>query len=230
MKGALEIQLAGEVLRLLPGRAVLRPKTGELLVADVHLGKEDAFRRVGRGIPDGATADDLRRLGELLRGSGARRLTVLGDLTHHVLDEDAPNLEALGRWLREHADWQPTLVSGNHDRHAAARVEALGLHVVDEPHAVDGIDYRHAPPGAGETDSPWLAGHVHPGLVLGTRTDRLRVPVFHLRDGRGLVLPAFGGFTGLQIVAPGRGDRCFAVGSYVVVETATFTTRARHGL
>jgi metallophosphoesterase superfamily enzyme len=52
-----------------------------------------------------------------------------------------------------------------------------------------------------------LAGHLHPGVVLGGRAhDRLRLPCFHFGPRSG-VLPAFGEFTGMHVVPAARRPR-----------------------
>jgi uncharacterized protein len=61
-----------------------------------------------------------------------------------------------------------------------------------------------------------LAGHVHPGVLLGGRAhDRLRLPCFHFGPACG-VLPAFGPFTGLHILPVGTQVQQFVVGGGAV--------------
>ncbi len=83
------------------------------------------------------------------------------------------------------------------------------MRCVDEPLRVRGLALCHHPqvvPGAYV-----LAGHLHPGVVLGARGfERLRLPCFHFGNHCG-VLPAFGAFTGLHIVRAAAGERVFVV-------------------
>jgi metallophosphoesterase superfamily enzyme len=101
------------------------------------------------------------------------------------------------------------LVRGNHDAHAGDPPAALGVQVVDGPLRIGPWALLHQP---GEVDSAYaLAGHLHPGVVLGGRAhDRLRLPCFHFGPRCG-VLPAFGPFTGLHVLARGEQDRVYAV-------------------
>ena len=86
----------------------------------------------------------------------------------------------------------------------------------DAPIADGGFVLRHHP-GIG-TLPFWLAGHLHPGIdLIGPGRQRLYLPCFHL-SARGLILPAFGDFTGMAPVTPGRGDRIFAIAGSEVVE------------
>ena len=63
MAPELPITLAGESVHLLGARALYWPARDALLIADLHLGKADLFRRSGIGLPSGGTSDDLQRLG-----------------------------------------------------------------------------------------------------------------------------------------------------------------------
>jgi hypothetical protein len=77
-----QLELAGEPVRLLPERALFWQAACALVVADVHWGKAAAFRSAGIPIPGGATRQDLDRLDQAVARTGARRLVVLGDLFH----------------------------------------------------------------------------------------------------------------------------------------------------
>lgn len=203
----LELHHGGALLELCPERAAFRPDREELLVADVHLGKASAFRRAGRPIPHGTTATELERLDALVARKSARRLTFLGDLFHDSVDPSGPTARRFRAWLERRDDLEITLVRGNHDRHAVDLIEELPLRAVPEPADASPLAYRHHPsPGA----ALHVAGHVHPGVRLDDGSDRLRLPVFWRRAGS-LVLPAFGSFTGLQLVEPEPDDDLAAV-------------------
>ena len=160
-------------------------------------------------VPAGSTDAALQRLDPLLAGTGARGIVFLGDLLHSVRAQGPSTLAALATWRQRHAGLDLTLVRGNHDRHAGDPPAALGVRCVDGPWRLGPWALVHHPdpvPGAYA-----LAGHVHPGVVLAGRAhDRLRLPCFHFGAAIGL-LPAFGAFTGLQVVPRQPGDRVFAV-------------------
>ena len=209
----LDIELGGGTLRLCPERAAFRPAEGELLIADVHIGKAAAFRRAGRGMPPGTTRRELERIDALVARLGARRLTLLGDLFHDEVEPDSPTARTFSKWLSGRSDLDVTLVRGNHDRHAVELIDRLELRAVAEPLRSNGLLYRHHPGGEG----PFVAGHIHPGVRLMDGTDHARLPVFW-ETSQGLVLPAFGQFTGLQIVSGGGADRWYAVTPSAVLE------------
>jgi DNA ligase-associated metallophosphoesterase len=187
MAEVLDLELAGEPVRLLADRALYWPARQRLLIADLHLGKGDTFRAAGIAVPTGGTAHDLARLAALLARTGARSLWILGDFLHARRNAA---VDAAWRAFREaHGNVAFAVVPGNHDRAfdaLAAGVERLPDGVVDWP-----FELRHAPlvrPAARHV----LCGHVHPVLRL---PGAGRHPLFWLRPEI-TVLPAFSAFTG----------------------------------
>ncbi len=221
----LSMDLGGHPLRLCPERCAFRPDRGELLLADVHLGKASAFRQAGRPLPHGTTRVELARLDAAIERTGARRVTFLGDLFHGDVPPGGPTVERLSSWLRARRGLGTTLVCGNHDRHARERIESLPLAVLEEGEVVEGIEYRHHPLEGGD-GPPHIAGHVHPGARIGDGADRVKLPVFRLR-GSALLLPSFGSFTGLHVLAPEPGDRFVVATPTGVVEVPHRVLRSR---
>lgn len=187
MTAELAWTLAGEPMTLLGERALYWPARRRLLIADLHLGKADVFRRAGIGLPSGGTALDLRRLDALLHAQAAQELWILGDVLHGAAPAAA--------WQRQWHAWRaarPQLrvaaIAGNHDRalaRAGLEIELLGEQVEDGPFAL-----RHAPMPSARLHV--LCGHLHPLAKLPGM--RQRWPSFWLRE-RMTVLPAFSHFT-----------------------------------
>lgn len=203
------LNLAGEQLVLLPQRAAFLPAHRTLLVADAHLGKAVSFRRLGVPVPEATTAGTLARLDAALAASGAGCVVFLGDLLHSTRAHAAQTLAAVRRWRDRHPQLDLRLVRGNHDRHAGDPPADWGVCCVNEPLRLGGLALKHHPDP--EPGAYVLAGHVHPGVVLGGRAhDRLRLPCFHFGPAVGL-LPAFGEFTGMHVVARAPGDRVFVL-------------------
>jgi uncharacterized protein len=198
----------GISLTLLPERAIFRADSRTLIVADVHLGKGAAFRKLGVPVPGGASEKDLQRLCELLRGCEARRLIVLGDFIHAKASRQERLHAALADWRARCADVEIILVRGNHDRQAGPLLSEWNISEVPEPFDDGGLRLGHHPDheNCAESRVPTLAGHIHP--VFGLRDfdgSSVTTPCFVFDEFCG-VLPAFGFFTGGARVAaqPGR--------------------------
>ncbi|HET9134750.1 MAG TPA: ligase-associated DNA damage response endonuclease PdeM [Gemmatimonadales bacterium] len=211
------ITLGGMPLSLRPDRTAHAPDTGVLFAADLHWGKAAAFRALGVPVPRGSTDDTLSRLSHALTETGARHLVILGDLWHDRSSRSAAFDAALATWRERHAGVAMTLVRGNHDRRAGDPAESLAIACVDEPWSLEGVALHHHPPA---NDGPWLAGHVHPAARLtGLGRQALVVPCFHQR-GAGMVLPAFGAFTGRGVIEPRRGDLLHCIAGDAVITRA----------
>ena len=196
MPDRLAVDFEGEQLELFPGRAAYWPRLQRLLIADLHLGKGDVFRRAGIAVPRGGTSHDLARLDQLLARSGARELFVLGDLLHGPVP-DAAWREAWRAWRARHAGLRVAVLAGNHDLRLAGAglgVEALPAQVEAGPFTLS-----HLPP-AMDARGPTICGHVHPVV----RLEGVRWPCYWWR-ARTLVLPAFSAFTGGHALGAGDG-------------------------
>jgi uncharacterized protein len=196
--GGLEIVLAQQRLWLLPQHAVYWEEQHTLLIADVHLGKASSFRSLGVPVPSGTTEQNLHRLSELLALTQASKLVVLGDLIHARASQTPALHQQVFAWRQQHPELNIVLVRGNHDDSAGDPPQEWSVDVVNEPYKVGSFSCYHAPP---ETNSklqntPWMAGHIHPVInIRGGANDRARLPCF-VRYSDGLLLPAFGEFTG----------------------------------
>ena len=209
------IQLAGHSLVLLPERAAYWPTQRALLLADVHLGKDQVFRRSGIAVPVGMLAADLQRIDTLLEATAAERLIVLGDWVHAPPRPDDAWPEQVTRWRQGHRSLSMDLVLGNHDRALAPWLERWHIGIHRPWLDVDGLrlvhDWTETRGQAG------ISGHLHPGAIVKNRRQRLRLPAFLLAEDH-LVLPAFGSFTGLMTEPDFPTRRCFAVAGERLVE------------
>ena len=200
------VHVAGESLLLLPEKAMYWPREKMLIIADIHFGKAAAFRALGVPVPRGTTSENLAGLDALVAAHGARQVVFLGDFLHARAAHASSTQLAMLAWRQRHPELALMLVRGNHDLHAGDPAAALGIALVDEPHAIGPFAFCHHPgvdaPGYG------LAGHIHPVYVLATRFDALRLPCFVVGE-QGLILPSFGAFTGGHAVKPGPGDRIY---------------------
>ncbi|GJL68670.1 MAG: DEAD/DEAH box helicase [Nitrospirales bacterium] len=211
----LGINCAGETLILHSQRAIYRPSTRTLLVADIHLGKEAVFGRAGLAMPYGIHPSNLLRLSQLISWCRPDQLIVLGDLMHTAPgpDETWPN-EFL-RWLKTYSSMDIAVIAGNHDRMRGRKIFGSQVRWLHEPHVAAPFAYAHEPMSYKGLFT--LAGHLHPTYVLASRGDRLRSPVFWFRPDSA-VLPAFGAFTGGYNISRIPGDRIFFIGTEEIIE------------
>lgn len=214
------VRAAGMELLLLPEPGIFIPLRQLLVVTDLHLGKGATFRSRGIPLPSGDSRADLERLSGLLESTCARRLVLLGDLFHARSGRSPELHRTMLDWRERHPDLEILLVRGNHDRGTGDPPDDLEIECRWGPVEEGGLLFRHEPAGAGEETLGGyaLAGHLHPAVRLrGSGRESLRVPCFHVSP-HGIVLPAFGRFTGTSLVTPAPGDRIFVVGDGIVVE------------
>jgi hypothetical protein len=160
-----------------------------LLVADLHLEKASAGARRGALLPPYDTRETLIRLAEAIDRYQPRRVIALGDSFHDAGAAQrigADDLERL-KILQEDREW--IWLSGNHDRGIAAQ---FGGRIGDEI-KLAGITLRHEPVRGAATHE--IAGHMHPAAKLSLYGTSIRRPCF-VGNGRRIIMPAFGAFTG----------------------------------
>lgn len=210
----MRIELAGQPLQLLPEGAVWWPARQALLVADLHLGKDQVFRRHGMAVPASVLESELERLDRLLAAHPARKLIVLGDLVHAPPETGERWPEVIARWRRRHADLAIGVILGNHDRALGAQLEAWEMTDLGHRCERDGLALVHET--RLDRPEPGLSGHVHPVVQLRSGRERLRLPVFARREEH-LVLPAFGRFTGGHDLGDNPDWQCLAAAGHRVI-------------
>ncbi|WP_290542180.1 ligase-associated DNA damage response endonuclease PdeM [Aestuariivirga sp.] len=170
--------------------ALFAPDFSALLVADLHLEKGTSLARRGVHLPPYDTRESLLQLKAALEATRPRRLIFLGDSFHDLGARgriDASDL-ALLRAITAAADtiW----ITGNHD---PAPPQDLGGVIIGET-ALGPVSLRHQPKTlrAGEAE---ISGHLHPAAAIHARGRRIRCRCF-IADGKRLIMPAFGSYTG----------------------------------
>lgn len=197
-----------QTLTLHPHRAIFWHETSTLLIADLHLGKGEHFRRNGLAVPGGVQTDNFGRLQELLEEFEPARVLFLGDLFHSNLND---TVETFLLFLSTHPEVSFELVLGNHDILPAALYANSPLVVHQPPYEEAPFSFTHYPLEKPHPDLYNFYGHIHPGVALsGAGKEYLKLPCFHFAQ-RQAVLPAFGAFTGLAIVKPAASDRVFVI-------------------
>jgi DNA ligase-associated metallophosphoesterase len=185
----ISIPLNRESVILLPEGALWWPDRRLLAVADLHFEKGSSYGLRGQFLPPYDTRATLRRLCELALTHKPATIVALGDSFHDRegpgrLDrEDAAQLRALT------ASHDFVWITGNHDADAAVACGGAAV----ETYRVGGLTFRHEP---AEGDAPGeICGHLHPKASVVVKGRRISRFCF-LSDGRRMVMPAFGAFTG----------------------------------
>ncbi|MEO1038828.1 MAG: ligase-associated DNA damage response endonuclease PdeM [Pseudomonadota bacterium] len=163
---------------------------GALLVADLHFEKGSAFAARGQFLPPYDTRATVKRLAEAIARLKPKTVIALGDSFHDLGAHGrmhGDDVAAIRSLVASVADW--VWIEGNHD---PAPPPDLGGRFTSEMR-LGPLTLRHEPqpgPQPGEA-----AGHLHPCARVAARGRAVRRRCF-LSDGRRLILPAFGAFTG----------------------------------
>ncbi|TMJ03457.1 MAG: ligase-associated DNA damage response endonuclease PdeM [Alphaproteobacteria bacterium] len=169
--------------------ALYWPEEGLLLVADLHLEKGSSFARRGQLLPPYDTTETLGRLAQLVTHYAPRTVIALGDNFHdgggpaRLSDQDRVSLSALQRGR----DW--IWIAGNHDPDPAQGIGGTFAETL----VLGALTFRHKPsPDAPDGE---IAGHLHPVARVAQRGRAVSRRCF-ASDGKALVMPAFGAYTG----------------------------------
>jgi DNA ligase-associated metallophosphoesterase len=169
-----------------------------LVVADLHLEKGSSFARRGVLLPPYDTAATLSSLAKVITRHNPRTVIALGDSFHD--GEGAQRLSAADREtlsaLQSGRDW--IWISGNHDPDPAVGIGGVFCDYV----SIGPFVFRHEPSTSDENE---IAGHLHPVARVSLRGRTMSRKCF-ASDGRRMVMPAFGAYTGGLNVR----DRAFA--------------------
>lgn len=183
------ISMCGKSLIANSTGAIYWPAEAALLVADLHLEKASAGAQAGAFLPPYDTRETLIRLAEAIDRYQPRRVIALGDSFHDqgaARRIGADDLERL-KILQEDREW--IWLSGNHDGRIGAEFGGR----LDDEIKLAGITLRHQPACGSATRE--IAGHMHPAAKLSLYGTSIRRPCF-VGNGRRIIMPAFGAFTG----------------------------------
>ena len=184
-----DVTVAGVALVADCAGALYWPEEGLLAVADLHLEKGSSFATRGVLLPPYDTAATLAKLGALVARYAPRFVVALGDSFHdgdgpqRVSEDDRAMLGALQRGR----DW--IWIAGNHDPEPVRDLGGVSAAMF----AIGPLVFRHAPEreeAAGE-----IAGHLHPVARVNGRGRTVSRRCF-ATDGKRMVMPAFGAYTG----------------------------------
>lgn len=197
-------------LDLMPDGSVFDPITRSLMVADVHVGKAEVFRRLGVPVPAMTSSQTLDRLSGSIAACRPNALIVLGDLIHGRLPATHPVFDSLAAWREQHPGITVSLLRGNHDHRSGDPPARCGIQIWPAGQMLGNWQLCHEPDEALPGKGIAICGHVHPVIRLRSAHDALRVRCFWSRPGL-LVVPAFGVFTGGHAISPSDTDQVFVL-------------------
>ena len=196
MSRAAPLRLNGNALSADVSGALYWPARRTLVVADLHLEKGSALAARGQLLPPYDSAATLQALAGAIGRYRPERVICLGDSFHD--DGAAKRLarEDRGRLSRLAAGRDWIWIAGNHDPSPPA--DWVGRAATEI--TLGALTFRHQ---ADEGRAPGeVSGHYHPKASVRTRARRISGRCF-VTDGRRLVLPAFGAYTGgLEVLDP----------------------------
>lgn len=187
--GGGDVVVAGIALVADCAGALYWPEEGLLVVADLHLEKGSSYATRGVLLPPYDTAATLAKLGALVARYAPKFVVALGDSFHdgggpeRVSQDDRAMLGSLQRGR----DW--IWIAGNHDPEPVRDLGGVSAAMF----GVGPLVFRHAPerePTDGE-----IAGHLHPVARISGRGRTVSRRCF-ASDGKRMVMPAFGAYTG----------------------------------
>lgn len=209
-----QVRIRETNLALLPQKAVFFEDYRMLLIADLHLGKVNHFRRSGIAVPTSINTKNLESLIALIQQLDPKRVIFLGDLFHsHYNDE----WEALGQVVRHFSTCQFELVRGNHDIMSALQYERCHLQV-HEQLELGSFLLTHEPMDKIPSGRYNIYGHIHPGVrLLGKGRQSITLPCFYFGQHQAII-PAFGSFTGYVRIPVRKKDKVFVIADQKVIE------------
>jgi DNA ligase-associated metallophosphoesterase len=207
----LEITLHNQTFQLHSSGACYWEEQDVILLADVHLGKSAHFRKHGMAVPSQADDNEYDKLNAVIAQFQPSRLWFLGDLFHSYQNAEWHFFE---QWVRMQSI-EIVLVMGNHDVISREHFELLGVKTVNQLQ-MGNFFLTHHP---AEIDGNFnIAGHIHPAVQLtGVGRQRMKIPCFFCTE-LGMILPAYGDFTGTYAMKPKKGNRIFGCVEDEVIE------------
>jgi hypothetical protein len=214
---AAPVHLVGERLMLDPMGALFWPAQRLLAVSDLHLEKGSSFARKGMLLPPWDTHATLERLALLLRRWQPAVIVALGDSFHDANGSERLPRSEVSRLAAMTEAHRFIWIQGNHD--PAPPAGLAGDWVAE--FGLGPLLFRHQANGGanGGDVAGEIVGHHHPKAMIQARSGTVSRPCF-VFDGRRLMMPAFGAYTGgLDITDPAiarlypRGGRVFLLGT-----------------
>ena len=183
------VEVNGERIVLDPSGAAWCPDARTLVFADLHFEKGSFYALTRQFLPPYDTRATILRMAAVMERYAPKRVIALGDSFHdreaanRFCDEDRALLARVAHGI----EW--IWITGNHDPAPPGWLDSV---IADEV-AIGGLLFRHEPSPVGRRGE--VAGHLHPCATVSRRGHALRRRCF-VSDGKRMILPSFGAYTG----------------------------------
>jgi uncharacterized protein len=203
----MRVVISGEEFDLLYQKGLYWPQERALLLADLHLGKINHFRKSGIPLPARANDRNIEVLMDMIAKVRPERILCLGDLFHSHYNAE---WEVFGEVVRHFRHITFELILGNHDIMSELQYKRKGI-ILHQELRIRNFVLTHHPLDEIIPGYYNFAGHIHPGICLyGKGKQALTLPCFYIGRHQAL-LPAFGVFTGLATIRPMKEDKVFVI-------------------
>lgn len=182
----MKITFGNHEFLLHPSGVLYWPDQSLLIVSDLHLEKGSHFAQRGFFLPPYDSVETLEKLHTVIGALSPRQILLLGDCFHDA--HGYARLRAKERALFDGLlEYHPVWITGNHDGDFVP--EGFAAH---DGYTLDSITFRHEATADGHCE---ISGHFHPKTEIHHKGAIITRPCF-IEDGRKMILPAFGAYTG----------------------------------
>lgn len=191
--------------------AIYWKEKNTLLLADIHLGKVGHFRKSGIPVPRKVESVFYDKISKLKNSLNFSQIIFLGDLFHSSLNNEWFLFE---NWVKKSV-LKIILIKGNHDIIPKLKFQQVGIKTYNDL-KIEKFLFTHHPKKI--NDHFVFSGHIHPGVRLaGKGKQIMKFPCFIYNKDQ-IILPSFGGFTGMHLPKIKNDDQVFVITNKEVIE------------
>ena len=191
--------------------AIYWKEKNTLLLADIHLGKVGHFRKSGIPVPRKVESVFYDKISKLKNSLNFSQIIFLGDLFHSSLNNEWFLFE---NWVKKSV-LKIILIKGNHDIIPKLKFQQVGIKTYNDL-KIEKFLFTHHPKKI--NDHFVFSGHIHPGVRLaGKGKQIMKFPCFIYNKDQ-IILPSFGGFTGMHLSKIKNDDQVFVITNKEVIE------------
>lgn len=173
------------MFELTPERALIVEKTA--VIADLHLGIENAMQNVGIAIPRMQIGEIINRVQKMVDDYEVEKLVIAGDLKQEFSGNLPYEWDDVRAFL-DSVDVEISVVRGNHDNFLSAILSEYSIELKDYEKVGEYYVFH------GDKDLGFeraIIGHEHPAIKFRRRGAIYSYPCFLVADETKIVLPAF---------------------------------------